>query len=58
MRTYEQIKEVKKDSWTCGGTKKRNGRVGAAAVDWRHDVAVSGDGRAAWHAREKTAGRR
>jgi hypothetical protein len=38
MRTHERIKEVEKDSWTCGGTKKRHGRDGVAAVDWRRDV--------------------
>jgi hypothetical protein len=25
MRSQEWIKEVKKDSWTCGGAKKRHG---------------------------------
>jgi hypothetical protein len=58
MRAHERIKEVEKDSWTCGGTKKRHGRARAAAVDRRRDVAASGDGGAAWHAREKIAGRR
>jgi hypothetical protein len=25
MRAHERIKEVEKDSWTCGGAKKRHG---------------------------------
>jgi hypothetical protein len=33
-------------------------QAGAAAVDRRRNVAASGDGGAAWHAREKTAGKR
>jgi hypothetical protein len=58
MRAHERIKEVEKDSWTCCGTKKRHGQAGAGAVDRRRDVAASGDGGAAWNARDKTAGRR
>jgi hypothetical protein len=52
----EEAEEAK-----CGRmsrTKKRHEQAGAAAVDRRHDMAASGDGGAAWHAREKTAGRR
>jgi hypothetical protein len=56
MRPREEVKEVDEDSWTCGETKKRHGRAGAAAGDRRRDVAASGDGDTTWRGGEKTAG--
>jgi hypothetical protein len=39
MWAYERIKEVEKDSWTCGGTKKRHGEpeqlLSTGGATWR-----------------------
>jgi hypothetical protein len=56
MWPREEVKEVEEDSCTCGGTKKRHGRAGAAAGDRRHDVAASGDGGTTWRDGESQQG--
>jgi hypothetical protein len=56
MRVCESVNEVEEGSWMCCGNKKGHGQAGAAAGDWRRDVAALGDGGTTWRGGEKPAG--